>query len=79
VRSVSTGTRRRADNVAAAATGWQQPPGPNGCRSLDRNQEERPDARDRYAGAITRPDLGEYGFGTSRRLLRKQGRPARET
>ena len=79
MRSVSTGTRRRADNLAAAATGRQQPPGPNGSRSEDRNKEERPAARDRYAGAITRPDFGEYGFGMSRRQLSTKGRPARET
>ena len=65
MRSVSTGTRRRADNEAAAATGRQQPPGPNGSRSDGRNQEVNdPPQRSRYAGAIARPEFGVYGFGT---------------
>jgi hypothetical protein len=67
MRSVSTGTRRRADNVAAAATGRQQPSGPNGSRSDDRNQEVNdPPHRSRYEGAAARPDFGAYGFGTRR-------------
>ncbi len=32
MRSVSAGKRQRADNLAAAATGRQPPPGPNDRR-----------------------------------------------
>jgi hypothetical protein len=75
-REVHVGTRRRADNVAAVATGRRQPPGPNGYRSEDRNSEANdPPHAAGTVGAVARPDFGEYGFGTSRRVTR----PARKT